>query len=68
MTVTIRIPTTLRPLADGASEVKVKEGTVSEVLVALENLHPGFKEQILDENEQLRRFINIFVKDNIIIL
>ena len=49
MAVTIRIPTTLRPLTAGAGEVEVDGGTVGEALAALEAAHPGFGSRILDE-------------------
>ena len=64
MAVSVRIPTTLRPLTGGASEVQVEAGTVAEALSALEISHPGFGDRILDESGQLRRFVNVFVSDD----
>ncbi|HJO99174.1 MAG: MoaD/ThiS family protein [Acidimicrobiales bacterium] len=64
MAVTVRIPTTLRPLTGGAPEVAVDAATVSEALSALEQSHPGFGERILDEAGALRRFVNVFVSDD----
>ena len=64
MAVSVRIPTTLRPLTGGASEVQVEAGTVAEALSALEVSHPGFGCRILDESGQLRRFVNVFVSDD----
>ena len=49
MSVTVRVPTTLRTLTGGVSEVAVDGATVGEVLAALELLHPGFAERILDD-------------------
>ncbi len=63
MSVTVRIPTTLRPLTGGQSEVSVQGSTVGEVLEALEAEHPGFRERILDDDGGLRRFVNVFVAD-----
>ena len=48
MAVTIRIPTTLRPLTSGQPEVNVESGTVGEALAALDVAHPGFTERITD--------------------
>lgn len=59
----VRIPTQLRPLTAGASEVAVQGRTVAEVLTALEAAHPGFTDRLHDEQGQLRRFVNIFVAD-----
>ena len=60
---TVRIPTQLRSLVDGASELTVDGGTVGEVLKALDAAHPGFGERIFDEGGKLRRFVNVFVDD-----
>jgi molybdopterin converting factor small subunit len=63
MSVTIRIPTQLRELSGGASEVSAGGDTVAAVLADLEVAHPGFKERLFDEGGQLRRFVNVFVAD-----
>jgi molybdopterin synthase sulfur carrier subunit len=63
MAITIRIPTQLRTLAGGDSEVMVEAGTVSEALKALDAQHSGFAERLFDEQGELRRFVNVFVAD-----
>lgn len=64
MTVSIRIPTTLRTLTGGNSEVQVEGATVGEALQSLEIAHPGFKERLFDDEGGLRRFVNVFVADD----
>lgn len=64
MSVTIRIPTTLRTLTGGDSEVQVEGSTVGEALGALDVAHPGFKERLFDEDGNLRRFVNVFLADD----
>ncbi len=64
MSVTVRIPTTLRPLAGGNSTVKVEGETLAEVLGGLEAAHPGFRERLFDDDGKLRRFVNLFVADD----
>ena len=64
MAVTIRVPTTLRVLTAGSSEVEVDGTTLVEVLDALESSHPGFRDRILDDAGDLRRFVNVFVSDD----
>ena len=61
MSVKVRIPTQLRPLAGGAGEVDVEGATVGEALKALDVAHPGFAERLFDESGNLRRFVNVFV-------
>jgi len=64
MSVIIRVPTTLRTLTAGQSEVAVDGPTVADALENLEAAHPGFKERILDDAGELRRFVNVFVSDD----
>ena len=64
MSVNVRIPTTLRPLAGGQSEVAVEGQTVGEVLKALDAAHPGFADRLLDDDGNLRKFVNVFVADD----
>jgi molybdopterin synthase sulfur carrier subunit len=64
MAVTVRIPTTLRPMAGGNSQVQVEGATLAEVIEALEAVHPGFKDRLLDESGAMRKFVNIFVADD----
>jgi sulfur-carrier protein len=63
MAVTVRVPTQLRTLTGGASEVHVEGSTVGEVLKALDAAHPGFGERVFDEGGAIRRFVNVFVAD-----
>lgn len=60
---TVRIPTPLRKLTDGASEVTVDGGDLRTVIANLDAEHPGFGERVLDGSGELRRFVNVFVRD-----
>jgi sulfur-carrier protein len=64
MAVTVRIPTTLRPMAGGNKLVEVEAGSLSEVIANLEAAHPGFADRLLDDDGDLRKFVNIFVDDD----
>ncbi|MFM8416866.1 MAG: molybdopterin synthase sulfur carrier subunit, partial [Actinomycetota bacterium] len=64
MSVTIRIPTTLRPLSGGASTVTVAGATLRDVLTALDATHPGFASKLLDADGHLHKFVNVFVADD----
>jgi molybdopterin synthase sulfur carrier subunit len=64
MSATVRVPTTLRTLTAGASEVEVDGDTLAEVITNLEAAQPGFRERLLDDEGQLRRFVNVFVADD----
>jgi molybdopterin synthase sulfur carrier subunit len=59
----VRIPTPLRKLTGGAEEVQAAGKSVGELIGELEKKYPGLKERICDESGSVRRFVNIFVKD-----
>jgi adenylyltransferase/sulfurtransferase len=61
MSVQIRIPTPLRRFTTEQAAVDVPGSTVLEALENLFTLYPGLKSQIVDENGQVRRFVNIYV-------
>ena len=63
MAVNVRIPTQLRPLAGGNSDIQLDGATVGEVLKSLEVAHPGFHDRLFDDAGKLRRFVNVFVAD-----
>ena len=64
MSVSVRIPTTLRPLTGGKSEVAVEGSNVRDVIKSLDGAHPGFADRLLDDEGNLRRFVNVFVADD----
>ncbi len=64
MAVTVRVPTTLRPLAGGNKLVEVPAGSLSDVIAGLDAAHPGFSDRLLDEHGELRKFVNMFVDDD----
>ena len=61
MSVLVRIPTPLRRMTGGKDKVEVESSTLSEMVDTLESEYPGFKERLVDENGELRYFVNIYV-------
>ena len=64
MSVSVRIPTTLCTLTAGKSEVSLEGSNVRDVLTRLDQTHPGFADRLLDDDGNLRRFVNVFVADD----
>jgi molybdopterin synthase sulfur carrier subunit len=62
-TVSVRIPTILRNLTGGASEVKAIGATLRDVIADLDANHPGIAARILDDGGKVRRFVNVYVGD-----
>lgn len=61
MGVTVRIPTPLRRMTGGADKVELDVADLSQMIDRLESDYPGFKERLLDEDGELRYFVNIYV-------
>lgn len=64
MAVTVRIPTTMRPLTGGDKQVSVEAASLDAIIKALESAYPGMGERIVDEDGSLRKFVNVFVDDD----
>jgi sulfur-carrier protein len=64
VSVSVRIPTILRAYTQGASQVSADGQTLTDVIEALEAAHPGIKARVLDEDGQIRRFVNVYVNDD----
>ena len=61
MGVMVRIPTPLRRMTGGADKVELEVDDLSQMIDRLESDYPGFKERLLDEEGELRYFVNIYV-------
>lgn len=59
----VRIPVPLRKITNDQEIVSVKGEFVGEVLLFLCARYPELQERLLDENGEVRRFINIFIND-----
>lgn len=67
MSVTVRLPTVLRPFAGGAERVEVDvpaEATVGRVIEGLDAEHPALRRRLTDEQGELRRHVNVFLGDD----
>jgi len=68
MAIRFRVPSYLRTYADGRSEVAINAAgrTVHEALTALWKVHPGLRDRVVTEQNEVRQHLNIFVgADNI---
>lgn len=61
--VTVRIPTPLRPLTGGQSEVQGSPGTLSQLFVELDAQYPGLRARLCSEDGPVRDFVNVFVNE-----
>ena len=63
MSVTVKIPTPLRPLTHGRDSVQVAGATARQVLESLEKECAGIRARVCDERGEMRRFVNLFLND-----
>jgi MoaD family protein len=60
MAVTVKIPSQLRGVTEGAGEIEVEGATVGEALDAVFDQHADLRERITEDGG-LRRFVNVYV-------
>jgi MoaD family protein len=63
MAVTVRIPTVFRKYTGNEATVEVGPGTIADLIDQLDQKHPGLREQLLTDEGQLHRFVNVYVND-----
>lgn len=63
MAVEVRIPTVFRKFTGNESVVSVEGSTIGELIEQIEARYPGFKEQLMSDDGQLHRFVNVYVND-----
>ena len=61
MSVLVRIPTPLRRITNGQAQVELESATMGELVDNLDGSFPGLKERLLDENGELRYFVNLYL-------
>ncbi len=59
----VRIPPVLRAAAGQNKQVEVGGGTVGDVLRALVAQYPGLRSQLLTDDGELNRFVNVYLND-----
>ena len=63
MPVQVRIPTPLRKLTHDEEVVETSAETIGDAITDLESRYPGLQERLLDDDGQVRRFINVYVNE-----
>ena len=63
MTVEVRLPNILRPMAGGEATVEAEGATVGEVFEDLVRQFPGLAPSLLTPEGEMHRHLNVFVND-----
>jgi molybdopterin synthase sulfur carrier subunit len=59
----VKIPPVLRSSVSGKSEVDIDGSTVGEVIKALADQYPDTGDQLLSDEGELNRYVNVYVND-----
>ncbi len=63
MAVEVKIPTVFRKFTSNEATVELDPGTIAELIDQLGERYPGLKDQLLADDGQLHRFVNVYVND-----
>jgi molybdopterin synthase sulfur carrier subunit len=61
MSIVVRIPTPLRKMTNGQAKVEVDSAIMGDLVDKLNSEYPGFKDRLVDEDGELRYFVNIYL-------
>jgi len=61
--VQVRIPTVFRKFTGGDSTAEVEPGTLGTMIDQLGSKYPGFREQVMTDEGELHRYVNVYVND-----
>ena len=59
----VRIPTPLRKLTNNEEVVEVNAATIGDAIAELQSRYPGIQERLVDEEGEVRRFVNVYVNE-----
>ena len=66
MSISVHIPTALRPECGGATNLAVSATTIRGALEQLEQSHPSLYRCVCDETGAVRRHVNLFVNTSLV--
>lgn len=63
MPVQVHMTSVIQKAVDGQRKIDADGATVAEIIENIESRYPGFRQQIMDQQGQLHRFVNIYLND-----
>ena len=61
---TVYVPTPLRRLTGGQAKVEAVGEDIGTIIQAVDAQYPGVADRLLDDDGNVKRFINVFVNDS----
>ncbi|TAK79747.1 MAG: MoaD/ThiS family protein [Dehalococcoidia bacterium] len=63
MPVTVNVTSVIQKVVNGQRAFPAEGGTLGALIENIERAYPGFAGQIMDENGNIRRFVNVYLND-----
>jgi sulfur-carrier protein len=63
VSVEVHIPTVFRRFTNQEAVAQLEPGTIADLVSQLDRRYPGIGSQLLAEDRQLHRFINVYLND-----
>jgi sulfur-carrier protein len=63
VSVEVRIPTVFRRFTNQEAVAQLEPGTIADLVTQLDHRYPGIGSQLLAEDRQLHRFVNVYLND-----
>lgn len=61
---TVLVPTPLRRLTGGQAKVEANGNDIGNLILAIDAQYPGVADKLLDDDGNIKRFINVFVNND----
>ncbi|MCK9486650.1 MAG: MoaD family protein [Dehalococcoidia bacterium] len=63
MAVTVHVTSVIQQVVNGQREFSADGETVGELIANVEDSYPGFASRVMDEDGEIRRFVNVYLND-----
>ena len=63
MPVTVNVTSVIQKVVNGQRAFAAEGGTLGALIENIEKAYPGFAGQIMDEQGDIRRFVNVYLND-----
>lgn len=63
MPIKVNVTSVIEKFVGGQRSLESEGKTIDELIQAINKKFPGFANQLLEENGELRRFVNIYIND-----
>lgn len=64
MTVTVRLPGSLREAVGGETKLEAAGRTLDDVFADIDRRYPGFRTRVLDDAGGIRSYVNVYIGED----